>query len=287
MVIQEFKQNGKGFPHLLGQIYDSPKEIFIRGQLPELPMLAVVGTRKPTTYGQQITYQICYDLAKSGIAIVSGLAFGIDGIAHQAALDAGGITVAVLGHGLDHIYPASHNQLAQRIIQSNGALVSEYANGTPPLKHHFPARNRIISGISLMTLVTEADATSGSLITANFALQQNRAVAAIPGPITSPRSAGPNNLIKNGAITVTSAVDILTALELEQPTAKTVAIKANSPEEQSIMTLIQNGTNSFDGLIESVDIDPDQLATIISLMEITGKIKNLGAGNWVLTNQGG
>lgn len=284
MVIQEIKQNNKDFPELLSQIYDGPKKIFVRGNLPNLPMVAVVGTRKPTTYGRQVTYRICYDLAKSGITIVSGLALGIDSIAHQAALDGGGTTVAVLGHGLDKIYPASHSRLAEAIVKSNGALISEYKDGTPPLKHHFPARNRIISGLSLMTLVTEADAKSGSLITANYALEQNRAIAAIPGPITSLRSAGPNNLIKNGAIAITSAVDVLTALELERPAAKAMIIKADSPQEQSIIKLLQNGVNNFDELVESTDIAPDRLASIISLMEITGKVRNLGAGHWVLAN---
>lgn len=283
MVIKEIKQSSKVFPSLLTNIYDCPKKLYIAGKLPDLPLVAIVGSRKPTSYGEQATYRLSYDLARAGIGIISGLAYGIDAIAHRAALDAGGVTVGVLGCGLDNIYPSRHRQLTEAIIENGGAMISEYEENTPPLKHHFPARNRIIAGLSLLTLVTEADASSGSLITANFALQQNRMVAAVPGSILSPRSAGPNNLLKSGALVATDAVDILSALELERPQSERKAQSANSEEERQIIQQLEAGFCNLEDLLDNSGLPPEKLAATLSLMEITGKIKSLGAGNWLLT----
>lgn len=283
MVIKEISQSDKGFPRLLADIYECPKKLHVAGNLPDLPLVAIVGSRKPSNYGEQVTYRLSYDLARAGIGIVSGLAYGIDAIAHRAALDAGGITVGVLGCGLGNVYPARHKQLAESIIKNGGAIISEYEKTAPPLKHHFPARNRIIAGLSLLTLVTEADASSGSLITANFALQQNRLVAAVPGSILSPRSAGPNNLIKNGAIAATDAVDILSALELELPQEDKKPRNIGSAEERQVINQLAAGISSLDELIETCGMSPETLASTLSLMEITGKVKSLGGGNWLLT----
>jgi len=206
----------KEYPKLLKEIYSPPALLYIKGNLPENLdfTLAVVGTRKITTYGQQITPEIVKDLARANLIIVSGLALGIDALAHQSCLEAGGKTIAVLGSGLDLIYPVANRQLADKIIE-NGAIISEYPLGTQPLKQHFPARNRIISGSSLGTLVIEGDRDSGSLITARCALEQNREVFAVPGSVYNQASVGPNNLIKMGAKPVTAAHDVLEALNLE------------------------------------------------------------------------
>lgn len=282
MNIQQIKYNDNSFPAMLRDIASPPKHLYSLGQIPELPMIAIVGTRRPTNYGRTLTYRIASELARAGFCIVSGLALGIDTIAHQAALDVGGKTLAVLGCGLDCPYPRSNTNLFKQIIKLGGGAISEYPIGTEAYKSNFPARNRIIAGLSLATVVTEADAKSGSLITANFALQANRLVMAIPGNITSLRSAGPNNLIKNGAQLVTNAGDILAILGMESPNLQKVKIKADSKEEALIMDLLGSQSLSTQQLIDQTNIDAVSLASIISLMEITGKIRNLGAGQWIL-----
>lgn len=281
--MQKLSLNDPSYPSLLGQIARPPKQIYLQGRLPDLPMIAIVGTRKMTDYGKQATYRLSYDLAKAGLVIVSGLALGIDAVAHQAALDAGGRTIAVLGSSLDEVYPATNRRLSEQIIQSDGCLISEYPPGTKPFKSNFPARNRIIAGLSLATIVTEAESKSGSLITANFALQENRLVMAIPGNIFNPRSGGPNNLIKAGALAVTSAVDALAQLGLSCPALETTPVKAASQEEAAILELISQGIVTNQALIEKSGLPAAQFAHLISLMEITGKIRNLGAGQWVTT----
>lgn len=283
MNIQYTKHNDNSFPEILREIPSTPKGLYVAGNLPELPMISIVGTRRPTRYGEEITYNLARDLAKSGFCIVSGLALGVDSIVHRAVVDTGGITVAVLGCGLDNPYPSSNRGLFERIIASGGAVISEYPNGTAPYKSHFPARNRIIAGLGLVTIVTEADAKSGSLITANFALQANRMVMAIPGNITSPRSAGPNNLIKNGAQLITNASDVLAHLGLENPQLVKVKPKADSKEEAKIMELLSEQSMTTQQLIDKTKIDAVSIASVISLMEVTGKIRNLGAGSWILT----
>ncbi len=202
----------KNYPKLLKEIYSPPALLYIRGKL-ELNdefSLAIVGTRKLSSYGQQITPLITSDLAGAGLTIISGLAKGIDTLAHQAALKANGRTIAVLGSGLDKksIYPSINRHLAEEISQK-GAVISEFPIGAEPLAQHFPQRNRIISGLSLGILVIEAPEKSGALITAKDALEQNRDVFAIPGPILAKNSLGPNNLIKMGAKLVSQANDIL------------------------------------------------------------------------------
>lgn len=270
------------YPPLLADIMRPPKQLYLHGKIQDLPMVAVIGTRKMTDYGKQVTYRLSYDLAKAGLVVVSGLALGVDAIAHRAALDAGGHTMAVLGCGLDNIYPSRHQTLAAEIVSRGGCLVTEYENGTKPFKSHFPARNRIIAGLSLATIVTEADSKSGSLITANFALQENRQIMAVPGNIFSSKSCGPNNLIKAGAIAITSAIDVLAQLGLSSPALEAKPIKAESREEKQIIDLITQGVSSNQSLIDHTGIEAAQFAHIISLMEITGKIRNIGGGSWVI-----
>ncbi len=283
MNIQYIKHNDNSFPRLLREISSPPKGLHLVGNIPDLPMVAIVGTRRPTRYGEEITYKIAYELARAGFCIVSGLALGIDTIVHKAVLEADGKTLAVLGCGLDRPYPSSNYGLFNKIIESGGGGISEYPEGTEAFKSHFPARNRIIAGLSLATIVTEADAKSGSLITANFAIQANRTLMAIPGNITSPRSAGPNNLIKNGAQLVTNAADVLAILGLESPELVKVKPKADSKEEALIMDLLSEKSLTTQQIIDETKIDAVSIASIISLMEITGKIRNLGAGSWILT----
>lgn len=283
MNIQYINYKSNTYPTALREIHSPPKGLYLVGKLPDKPCLAVVGTRLPTEYGRKTTYKLCYELARAGFCLVSGLAMGIDAVVHTAALDANGSTLAVLGSGPEKAYPRSNQSLYERIIRENGGVISEYPAGTTPFKSHFPARNRIISGLSLGVVVTEADASSGSLITANFALQQNRIVMAVPGNITSFKSAGPNNLIKNGAILVSDSHDILANLGLESTAMVTHKPKADSKQEAEIIELLSNEGLSTAQLIEKTGMDAVNMASTISLMEITGKVRNIGAGLWVLT----
>ncbi len=179
-----------------------PKRLWLCGMLPSerRTAIAIVGTRKPTPYGREVTYQLSYELAKRGVVVISGLALGVDGIAHQAALDAGGTTIAVLPTSIESIHPATHRELARRITENGGALISEYGAGDPVFKTNFVARNRIVTALSDGILITEAAAKSGSLTTANFALEQGRPVMVVPGNITSPMSMGCNNLLRVGRL---------------------------------------------------------------------------------------
>lgn len=280
MVIQYLSASHKDFPTQLSHIDPKVTGLYLLGELPTTPMVTIVGSRKPSQYGREVTYKLAYDCAQAGLAIVSGLALGLDAVAHQAALDAGGATVAVLPCGLDEIYPKSHRRLAIDILKSGGALVSEYSAGTPALKHQFVARNRIEAGLSEGVVVTEAMASSGTLITANYGLQFNKAVMAVPGSITSVLSAGPNNLLRSGAIPVVSSADIIEAIGLDAaPVTKPEAV---SEIEQLIFDLMDRGIVDNDKLIAGSGLTAAELATTLSLMEITGKIKNHGAGIWSL-----
>lgn len=242
-------------------------------------MVAIVGTRKSTTYGRGVAYQLANELAKAGVVVVSGLAIGIDGMAHRGALDAGGRTVAILGHGLDRIYPAQHRSLATEILATNGALISEYDTGTPPAPFRFPERNRIIAALSEITVVVESAEKGGAMLTASYALNVGRQVMAIPGHITAPYSVGPNNLIRSGAAAVTSASDIITSLGYIAHDA--TPVPAQSPDEAKILELLGTGAKNSQDLIDQSQLSAAQFANIISLMEITGKVRNLGAGQWV------
>lgn len=199
------------YPEILKQISDYPPLLFVRGTPDCLkrPAIAIVGSRACTAYGRSVAYHIARELAGMGLVVCSGLATGIDTQAHKAALDAGGLTVAVLGNGLASVYPAANQPLAQRIIDNGGALVSELPLAAGPVAYHFPQRNRIISGLSLGTLVVEANMRSGSLITARMALEQNREVFAVPGSVNSPGSRGCHRLLRQGAVLTESAEDIV------------------------------------------------------------------------------
>lgn len=274
------------YPRLLREgVRTPPALLLVRGELPDGPMVAIVGSRRPTLYGQEITYKLAKELAGGGVTVVSGLALGIDAVAHQGAIDGGGKTVAVLGNGIDAIYPKRNESLGLDMLRGNGAVISEYLPGTPALKQHFPARNRIIAGMTLGCIVTEADEGSGSQITARWALEYGRVVMAVPGNITSLRSAGPNNLLRQGATPITSAVDVREALGLDTtiPLLERSQIGL-SQRERLVMSLLQKGLRDEQLLVEASGLHAAEFAQTISLMEISGRVRNLGAGIWVPTN---
>jgi DNA processing protein len=270
------------YPPLLKEIYNPPQLIYYKGELSKDNEfnLAVVGSRKFTSYGQMAVEKIVGELANSNLTIVSGLALGIDSLAHDAALKANGRTIAVLGSGLDqqNIYPFSNRYLSDKIIASGGALISEFSPGTPPLKHNFPQRNRLISGISLGVLVIEAGEKSGALITANFALEQNREVFAVPGNIYSPVSAGTNNLIKKGARVVINAADILETFDLAQIFSVMENKKAlpETEEEKLILKHLNREPLHINDIVRAANLDTSVINSTLTIMEMKGMVKNLG-----------
>jgi DNA processing protein len=287
--IQKLKINlvtmfDKNYPNNLTEISNSPYILFYKGDLNILNNLSigVVGTRKMTPYGKRVCEQIIFGLAKNNINIVSGLALGIDAVAHKTTLESGGLTTAVLGTSLDFIYPSANFQLAEKIIQ-NGLIVSEFPLGTRGFPSNFPIRNRIISGLSIGVVVIEAATISGSLITANYALEQNREVFTIPGSIYSPQSVGCNNLIKMGAKVVTSYEDILDELNIKNKIKEEKEIiKFETQNEKKIWNILdfENPAN-IDKIIEKTGISVSEISSILTLMEIRGLIKNIGGQQYV------
>lgn len=264
----------KDYPEKLKEIYNPPFVLYVRGELPDNGLaIAVVGARKCTDYGRRATSDISAGLAKAGVVIVSGLALGLDTEAHKATLKNDGITVAVLANGLDMIYPASNTVIAAEIIQKSGCIVSEQPLGMPALKQNFPARNRIISGLSDGVLVTEAGEHSGTLHTANFALEQNRNVYAVPGPIYNEMAIGPNNLIKNGAKPVSSAKDILDDFGVESETHNNVPENEN---ERLIFEVLKSEPKHIDLISKEIKKESAETSQILTLMEIKGKVSSLG-----------
>lgn len=268
----------------LSTLSKPPKNMFFIGSLPEVrhPTVAIVGTRKPSTYGQEVTHRLAYDLAKYGAIIVSGLALGTDGIAHRGALDAGGITLAVLANSVDSIYPKSHQALGQQIIQRGGAILSEYEPPTSPRNFQFLARNRIISGLSDAIIITEAAIRSGTLSTATHALEQGREVFVVPGNITSPLSAGCNALLKQGAHPITCAEDVLETIAPKLLTIQPALPLGNTPEEMNIIQLLQSGVRDGDELQALSTLDASLFSQTITMMELQGAIRALGGNQWTL-----
>ena len=280
--------NDPSYPSRLKEIYDYPPLLYVRGSL--LPQdewcLAVVGTRRATVYGRQVTEEIVTDLAQSKITIVSGLAKGIDSVAHQAALAAGGRSIAVFACGLDIVYPADNANLARQIIQQ-GSLISEYPLGTRPKADNFPRRNRIMSGLSLGVLITEADETSGAMITAHMALEQNREVFAIPGSILSPASRGTNHLIQEGAKLVRDYTDILEELNLMNVARQMEmreAIPASDTESLLLKHLGAEPTH-VDEVCRSSGLPISTVSSTLAMMELKGLVKQLGPMSYVLARE--
>lgn len=278
----------KDYPSRLKEIYDYPPLIYVRGSL--LPedewCLAVVGTRRATVYGRQVTEEIVADLAQSKITIVSGLAKGIDTVAHHSALEAGGRSIAVFACGLDIVYPSENANLARRIMQQ-GALISEYPLGTKPRADNFPRRNRIMSGLSLGILVVEAGETSGALITAHLALEQNREVFAIPGSILSPASSGTNHLIQERAKLVHSYSDILEELNLTA-VAHQIGLKEIIPASDTESLLLKQlcaEPTHIDEVCRSSGLPVPTVSSTLAMMELKGLVKQVGAMNYVLARE--
>ncbi|MFA6421887.1 MAG: DNA-processing protein DprA [Candidatus Buchananbacteria bacterium] len=279
--------NDEDYPPLLKQIYSPPPLIFYRGDFNCLKKncLAIVGARKNTFYGQQTLEKLIPTLINYNLTIVSGLAIGVDCIAHQFCLKNNGTTAGVLGSGVDKnsVYPVSNRQIGEKIIDSGGCLLSEYGPGTMPNKQSFPLRNRIISGLSLGTLIIEAGETSGSLITAKYAVEQNREVFSIPGNIFSSQSKGTNNLIKQGAKLVNSADDILDELNIAQISQiKEEKGKVNlSAEEKLIMDLMSHEPIHIDKISQLCRIKINALLSLMITMELKGIIKDAGGQNYI------
>ncbi|KKP88054.1 MAG: hypothetical protein UR93_C0023G0008 [Berkelbacteria bacterium GW2011_GWA2_35_9] len=269
----------KNYPLLLKEIPDYPPIIYYLGEIDNLLVnIAVVGSRKYSAYGRMATEKIASDLVGAGVNIVSGLALGIDAIAHNEAVKRNRPTWAVLGCGVDNIYPSSHMQLAKKIIASKGAIISEFPPGTPSFSYNFPIRNRIIAGLSIATLITEGMAKSGSLITARCALDYNREVLTIPHSIFSAGGEGPHNLIKLGARLIISADDILSELNIEKKTKqqKAKVELCETPLEQDIVKALKNENCHINELLKKVKCDLSTLSSTLTMLEIKGMIKNIG-----------
>jgi DNA processing protein len=269
------------YPERLREVVDSPPVLYTLGDFapPDSWAVAVVGTRRATAYGREVTARLTSELAEAGVTIISGLARGIDSGAHNAALDSGGRTIAVLGSGVDVIYPPENRGLAQRIVaEGRGAVISEFPLGTQPDAVNFPSRNRIISGLSLGVLVVEAAERSGALITVTFALEQGRDVFAVPGPITSRSSDGPNHLLKQGAKCVTSARDILDELNMGMVAEHVEAVRSlpTDPTERKLLEYLQESTQHIDDLTNKSGLPASTVSAVLTMMELKGMVRHVG-----------
>ena len=286
--IDAFTIRDPGYPRLLREVYEYPPLLYVKGNLESEDERAVtiVGTRKTTAYGREVAHQISWDLAKNGVTIVSGLARGIDGTAHRAALDAGGRTVAVLANGLDTIYPPEHANMA-REISRNGALVSEHPPGVRPEAKNFPRRNRLLSGLTPGTLVVEAGEGSGALWTVRHAVDQNREVMAVPGSILSPASRESNRLIQDGAKTVLGYADVLAELNFsalgQQMELRTVL--PQDGRESQLLTWITYEPVHIDDIQRASGLDVASVSSSLTMMEIRGVVKQVGGMNYVRTRE--
>ncbi len=286
--VKVFSCHDPGYPSRLKEIYDYPPLLYVRGAL--LPedewCIAVVGTRRATVYGRQVTEEIVTDLVQNKITIVSGLAKGIDSVAHQSALAAGGRSLAVFACGLDLVYPSENTDLARRIL-SQGALISEYPLGTRPRADNFPRRNRIMSGMSLGVLIVEADETSGAMITAHMALEQNREVFAIPGSILSPASRGTNHLIQDGAKLVRDYTDILEELNL-MTVARQMEMKEVIPASEAESLLLKHlgaEPTHIDEVCRRSGLSAAAVSSTLAMMELKGLVKQLGPMSYTLARE--
>ncbi len=286
--IVELRPKDAEFPEGVSRLAKPPQQLFVRGvPLEEIlarPRIAIVGSRKVSAYGKAVTAQLAGELARLGVVVVSGLALGVDGIAHRAALEVGGVTAAVLACGVDRIYPSSHYRLGADLLAQGGALISEYPPGTTAFKDQFIARNRLVAALADGLLITEAAEKSGSLHTARFALEQGKEVLAVPGNITSETSRGTNNLIKAGATPVTELNDILHALGWEhlQEAGTRPSTKGSTPEEQLILDLLAADTSDGAVLLAASKLEVSLFNQTLTMLEITGKVRALGGNHWAL-----
>lgn len=283
--VKKLTLNDSGFPAMLREIPSPPKQLYVLGNLDSLAesrRLAVVGSRHVSPYGKLVTSRLVEEVAARGVVIISGLALGVDALAHQGALSAGARTIAVLACGLDRFYPSTNARLGEKILEKGGAIVSEYPDGMPPLRENFIARNRIVAGLSEAVLITEAAAKSGTLHTAKFALDQGRTVMAVPGNITSTLSAGTNQLIKAGAIPVTETADILFGLGIHESKSNIRDIIGRNEEEAIILKLIADGASEGHELLSLSLLDAQTFNQTLTMLELDGKIRPLGNDHWSL-----
>jgi DNA processing protein len=272
VTIRRVRRTGPGYPPLLRAIPDPPPVLWLRGDAPAgllaRPSVAVVGARACSSYGRSVARTLGRELAAAGLVVVSGLARGIDAEAHRGALDAGGLTVAVLGCGIDRDYPAAHRDLARRIVEQ-GLIVSEYEPGVEPAPWRFPARNRVIAGLCAATVVVEARERSGALITADFALEDGREVMVVPGEITSSVSVGSNALLRLGATPVTAAADVLEAYGIEPAPAPA---EAPGGLAGTLLARLAEAPASIDELARATGIAPGEVAAALIELELTGRV---------------
>jgi DNA processing protein len=286
--IQVLTWEDEAYPSHLKEIDQPPPVLYVRGELAaeDAWAVAVVGTRRVTAYGRQVTEELASHLARNGVTVVSGLARGVDAIAHQAALKAGGRTLAVLGNGVDRIYPPEHRALAGQIAAS-GALLSDYAPGTPPESANFPPRNRLISGLSLAVVVVEAGETSGALITAQFAVDQGREVFAVPGNILAPQSKGTNRLIQQGAHPLLSARDLLETLNLTRVSEQRVVRKVLPADtvEAQVLNVLAHEPIHVDDIRSQTGLPIERVSATLVMMELKGMVRQVGGMNYVAVRE--
>lgn len=276
------------YPAHLKEIDQPPPVLYLRGEItPEDSWaVAIVGTRAVTPYGRQVTDELATTLVQHGVTIVSGLARGVDAVAHSAALKAGGRTLAVLGSGVDKIYPPEHRQMAEK-ISSSGAVISDYAPGTPPESANFPPRNRIISGLSMAIVVVEAGDTSGALITAEFAAEQGRDVFAIPGSIYAPQSKGTNRLLRNGAKTLLTPQDVLEALDLTRNVERREIRKVipTDTTEAALLETLGAEPIHVDEIRNRTGLPIEKVSSALTMMELKGMVRQVGGMNYVAVRE--
>lgn len=283
--VQVLTWESSAYPDLLREIPAAPPLLFIRGQFEPIDRwaVAVVGTRRLTAYGRQVTRDLVAGLVHNGITIVSGLARGIDAVAHRTALEEGGRTIAVMACGIDKVYPPEHRELARDIVAGRGAIVTDYPFGAEPESNHFPARNRLISGLSLGVVVIEAGEKSGALITSRFALEQNREVFAVPGNIHSPVSLGTNRLIQQGGKLVIRVEDILEELNLRMVADQAAAkvILPDTAEEAALITQLSSQPLHIDDLSRLTGMPISMISSTLTLMELKGMVQQVGGMNYI------
>jgi DNA processing protein len=285
MKINNIRPEKHKYLQIISTIANTPKSLYYSGTLPEsrIPTVALIGSRKPTPYGREVAHRLGFELAQKGVIVLSGLALGIDGIAHRGALEAGGVTIAVLGNGLPNIYPSRHHTLGKQIVESGGAILSEYDPGTPAMAHQFLERNRIVSGLSDAIVIVEAAQRSGTLNTATHALSQGKEVFVVPGNITSPLSAGCNALIKQGAHPLTCTEDILEVIAPRLIEARQIQLTVGDNEhENKIISLLQEGLRDGDILQAKSTLEASVFSQTLTMLEIKGIIRALGANQWFL-----
>lgn len=286
MKINKVAVDNHKYLEVLAHIAKPPRELSVMGTLPAArqPTIAVVGTRKPTAYGREVTQRFARELATRGVVVVSGLALGVDALAHQAAIEGGGVTIAILANPLPDIRPSTNRQIGENIVNNGGAILSEHDSSSDYVvgKWSFLERNRLVAGISDAILITEASAKSGTLNTAARALEQGKDVFVIPGNITSPTSAGCNELLKQGAIPATSIEDIMQVIAPERAGQQALLPLGNNELETSILSQIQSGVRDGDQMQQNLDVTASDISVALTMLELGGSIRSLGANTWTL-----